>query len=88
MGKLQDNKNGWKVFKDYVHYRYGGELQLRKIIEDEKAEGNYAPKYKELYSEIETGLANKEASKEDIELLKALKQFYLESEIYQVLNEK
>jgi hypothetical protein len=74
------------VFKRYVLYRYGGELQVAKNRDEERQEGNHHVTLGEMVRGLEL---NKEAAMierrtEDLKLLESLESFYKKSEILQV----
>ncbi|MGI6525116.1 MAG: hypothetical protein ACOX2O_07505 [Bdellovibrionota bacterium] len=74
------------MLQKYAHYRYGGSLQIKKIITDEKAEDNFYPTFEVLFAEIESVLNNPETTSADLELMTALKEYYLQSEIKKALE--
>lgn len=79
-----------EVFKRYVLYRYGGELQVAKNRDEERQEGNHHVTLGEMVRGLEL---NKEAAMierrtEDLKLLESLESFYKKSEILQVAGQE
>lgn len=76
-----------KMLRDYALHRYGGHLQLNKFpVEDESCSQIYHPTFAEQMSEIEEGLKN--GNRSDTVLLKALKKFYLQSDIFRLAGKE
>lgn len=72
------------LFKRYAAYRYGGELQLVRKVEEGKAEqGSHHARLSELLSalaqNIEAAVLQQES--EDLKLLQSLEAFYRQSEV-------
>ena len=78
--------------KNYALYRYGGNLRFDKGMDTEdkileRTPRAYThPTFNELIAEIDS--AKKDASKDDETLLGALKDFYYQSEIYQLAGKE
>lgn len=71
-----------ELLKKYALFRYSGDLQLSRVAPDpEKAAQNpeyyYHPSYSALIKELD--IAKKDASEEDLKIIKSLGQFYLDS---------
>ncbi len=78
--------------KDYALYRYGGNMRMDKGIDledrilEKKGRQYFHPTWNALIKEIDEKIES--GSKEDVSLMKSLKKFYLESEIYAVAGKE
>lgn len=76
-----------KMLKDYAHYRYGGKLQVAKVIDPDKPKRtDFHPTLKEMFLQL-TSIEN-EGDSTLKALMASLKSFYLESEIYKLTGEE
>ncbi len=80
------------LFKRYAIYRYGGELQLSKNVEegDREAPGSHHARLSEMVTALEQ---NREAAliqraDEDLKLLQSLEAFYRQSEVVKVAGKE
>jgi hypothetical protein len=75
------------TFKRYVLYRYGGEMQLARTVEDrDQQEGTHHVTLQDMVNSL---ARSKDAAaiagkSEDLKLLDSLESFYRQSEVFQV----
>ncbi len=74
------------ILKKYALHRYGGKLQLRKVLSEDVKDEAFHPTCADLIRDLEGRLAC--AAPEDRVLLDALREFYLGSEIYQAAGDR
>lgn len=75
------------TFKRYVLYRYGGELQLARTVEDrEQQEGTHHVTLQDMVNSLARSkdAAAIAGNSEDLKLLDSLERFYRQSEVFQV----
>jgi len=80
-----DNPTLWNIYKKYIQYRYAGQLQLRKQFTG--SADDFCLTYQQQLAEIDKGLTSSTSSADDLELLNALKTFYLTSDVKRALEE-
>ncbi|RIL09419.1 MAG: hypothetical protein DCC75_06565 [Proteobacteria bacterium] len=90
-GLSDGDKKARKMLRDYALYRYGGRALLTKSSKglnwEEDSSGEiYHPTWNELLSEIEE--QSRSADSEQTGILRSLRQFYLNSEIYLIAGEE
>jgi hypothetical protein len=76
-----------RLIKRYALLRYGGQLDLQKVAGNgPENKGKTHPSLRELMEQLERAIS--QAKGEDLELLNALKAYYLQSDIYRVAGEE
>lgn len=75
-----------EMLRQYALYRYGGRLQLRKVLAEDEGAEDFHPSFRQLLAEIEARAAA--AGPADKAILTALKRYYHESEIYRLAGEE
>jgi len=84
-GGAQDDKVK-ALLKEYALHRYGGAMQVKKILKAETSTSDYHVTFKSMLEDLEA--RKKEAVDKDKKLLESLKEFYMESDIYLAAGEE
>jgi len=81
--EAQRTKPYQDMFKKYVRYRYGGEMNLDKFKPEDGSPGTFHPTFGGMLTELESLMAQNPSR---IKALKALKNFYLSSPIVELIE--